>query len=516
MGAGGFSPPVGQQTQYLQIQPNTGNNTTTRFTSLPYLSSSDYNFPAQTGTISSISPGNNNITMTPVPLGVNGSDGHHKLWVSGGTGTAEACTIVGGSGTSGQTSGVITLSCSNSHSGAFTVSSGTVGIEEAIIQASNMSTPYVVIPAGDYTLHTGVYIQAGMSDGRLTGIGVSLAVASGFTGEIVTGDASLFGFTLEGFEVNCTNCTGTGNIINLSRPENSVQDKVSKIRVDFAPVGSIILNMDGDEDSTVEDTGLFNAAGSLTSSSASISWHVPAGNIHVTNVTTFGYLLFSYQIATIVQTTSGPLLLDGANLTTVIDGGYMYGGLQPNNSSYFFYNISITGTIMVLAQNQVAFVGTYDGTVTFQGLAYAQATPATLFGSTTLGSGAFFLYGGPQLYANGATQGTPNGPQIGGFQPGGITSIGYNFISTETGANNAVVGSTLLVTAPLPGMCVTMMLSHSLQTGGVNTAAINGSSAIEIRSHYNPANLLSTHAYISGGIINMCLYSGGYWLDMSQ
>ena len=74
----------------------------------------------------------NVITMTPVPVGMNGSDHYHHIYVSGGTGAAEACLITGGTGTSGSTSGQIILTCGNSHSGAFTLRSSSTGIEEAL------------------------------------------------------------------------------------------------------------------------------------------------------------------------------------------------------------------------------------------------------------------------------------------------------------------------------------------------------------------------------------------------
>ncbi len=56
-------------------------------------------------------------------------------------------------------------------------------------------------------------------------------------------------------------------------------------------------------------------------------------------------------------------------------------------------------------------------------------------------------------------------------------------------------------------------LAHSLQAGA-NTAAMNGGSAKNIKSHYNPATDIGT-AYVSTGIIDM-VYDGTEWLDLSQ
>jgi hypothetical protein len=107
------------------------------------MSASSYNFPAYSCASSlvcapggpsggALIAGNNTLTFTPIPNGVNGTDTNHKLSVSGGTGTAEACLITGGSGTSGETNGQIILQCAYSHSGAFTIQSATNGGQEAM------------------------------------------------------------------------------------------------------------------------------------------------------------------------------------------------------------------------------------------------------------------------------------------------------------------------------------------------------------------------------------------------
>jgi hypothetical protein len=94
------------------------------------VSSLQFNFAPQTpgGTLIA---GANTITMAPVPPGVSGTFTGHPLYVSGGTGGSEVCTISGGSGVAGQGSGQIIISCANSHSGAWTIQSATAGIQEA-------------------------------------------------------------------------------------------------------------------------------------------------------------------------------------------------------------------------------------------------------------------------------------------------------------------------------------------------------------------------------------------------
>ncbi len=95
--------------------------------------------------------GTTTITMTPVPIGVNGTDVGHYLYVST-TGTPEACLINGGSGTSGQTSGSISILCAGAHSVGWSIQSATAGIQEAI-STGNGGPVFVTIPQGTYSIY---------------------------------------------------------------------------------------------------------------------------------------------------------------------------------------------------------------------------------------------------------------------------------------------------------------------------------------------------------------------------
>ena len=103
--------------------------------------------------------GANVITMTPVPKGVNGTDVSHYLWISGGTGTAEAALITGGSGVAGQPSGQIIITCANAHSGAWTIATATSGVQEAIVAAG--APAHIVMPAGVLPMHGPVFVPIG-------------------------------------------------------------------------------------------------------------------------------------------------------------------------------------------------------------------------------------------------------------------------------------------------------------------------------------------------------------------
>lgn len=111
----------------------------------------NYDFSAQTPG-GSLVVGANSITLTPVPSGVNGSDANHYLYISGGTGTAEAALIIGGSAVAGQPSGTVIVTCANTHSGSWTIRSATAGMQEAI-QAAGNGNVSVVIPSS-VTLNT--------------------------------------------------------------------------------------------------------------------------------------------------------------------------------------------------------------------------------------------------------------------------------------------------------------------------------------------------------------------------
>lgn len=128
--------PAGTQTQYLRLQPNTGNNTTLQFNGFPITYVADYNFPSQTPG-GSLSIGSNTITLAPCPLGLNGVDPNHFVYISGGTGTAEAVLITGGTCTSQANSGTIIFTAANTHTGAWTVTSATNGAREAVISLGN-------------------------------------------------------------------------------------------------------------------------------------------------------------------------------------------------------------------------------------------------------------------------------------------------------------------------------------------------------------------------------------------
>jgi hypothetical protein len=135
------------------------------------------------------SPGVNNvITVAPVPAGVNGSDKSHYLWVSGGTGAAEAVLITGGSAVAGAASGTLIIQCLNNHSGAWTIQTATAGIQEAIQSLDTAGTGGTVyIPAGTQTIHATIMMDIG-APGLVTTVGLN---GAGRGATMLTADLSV-------------------------------------------------------------------------------------------------------------------------------------------------------------------------------------------------------------------------------------------------------------------------------------------------------------------------------------
>ena len=136
---------------YLRRKPNNGATVAYEFSAMPAVSVADYNFPTQTPGGSLFAGGaGQSITLTPCPLGLNGTDSGHNVYLSGGTGAAEATLITGGTCTSGAATGTITVTPTNAHSGSWTIASATAGWQEAAQAAGAGKAIY--FPPGTYSL----------------------------------------------------------------------------------------------------------------------------------------------------------------------------------------------------------------------------------------------------------------------------------------------------------------------------------------------------------------------------
>ncbi len=132
------------------INPSNWNDTH-EITNFPFIIVGDYNFTAQTPG-GSLIVGSNTVTLSPVPSGVNGTDSSHYLFISNGTGAAEAVLITGGTAVSGAASGTVIVTCANTHSGAWTIQSATAGWQEAAQAAGANKT--IFFEDGTYDIYS--------------------------------------------------------------------------------------------------------------------------------------------------------------------------------------------------------------------------------------------------------------------------------------------------------------------------------------------------------------------------
>jgi hypothetical protein len=157
----------------------------------------------------SLSVGANVITVAPVPRGVNGTDQNHFLYISGGTGAAEAVPIIGGTAVSGAASGTVIVQCANTHSGGWTIASATAGIQEAyqtLVTAGTGGTVYIA--AQTNTIYSGVMIAA--TNVTLSGVAATASIIKAANNANIHGKSPIMTVnTATGF--NLLNCVIDGN-----------------------------------------------------------------------------------------------------------------------------------------------------------------------------------------------------------------------------------------------------------------------------------------------------------------
>src|SRR4030095_11707664 len=164
----------------------------------PFLVSTRFVFTAAPG--GSLTVGANMVTLAPVPRGVNGSDPHHYLWISGGTGTAEAVLITGGTAAGGAASGTLFFTCANAHSGAWTITSATAGIAEAAQVATETAGNLIIIPAGTHQVRATITLTHGV--GLLGCSPLSSTLAQATPGVTVISVGASYGVQLQGITIN--------------------------------------------------------------------------------------------------------------------------------------------------------------------------------------------------------------------------------------------------------------------------------------------------------------------------
>jgi hypothetical protein len=182
-----------------------------------FVISKTYDFaPQQPGGVLTV--GSNVITLSPVPKGVNGSDQKHYLYLSGGTGAAEAVLITGGTAVSGAASGTVIVNCANSHTGAWTIKSATAGLQEAII-ANGGAGVAVWIPKGTHVMYAplevggwhGLTIQG-------AGIGSTVLDIAHPTNDLFVASSMLNDFDLRELSVTSSVVRTAGWVFHVNSP----------------------------------------------------------------------------------------------------------------------------------------------------------------------------------------------------------------------------------------------------------------------------------------------------------
>jgi hypothetical protein len=230
---------------YLRSKPNVL-TPAVEFAAMPTFIAADYNFPALTPAQALTGATPATVTLAPCPLGVNGSDSHHVLYITGAS--AEGVLITGGTCTSGAASGTVTLTPAFSHTlGAWTLVSAAAGIPEALQAAATASGGTVLMPNGVTTQHGLLNIPARTWLQGYGSSGTTLRVASGefaagqawnypasFVVAIVAGSvdrAKLSDFTLDMAGSSQTSVpTNTGDAILIGSSTNTLVRDLNIIR----------------------------------------------------------------------------------------------------------------------------------------------------------------------------------------------------------------------------------------------------------------------------------------------
>ncbi|MCU1273241.1 MAG: hypothetical protein JWO48_672, partial [Bryobacterales bacterium] len=198
-----------------------------------------YNFAAQTpgGSLSAGIAAT--VTMLPCPTGLNGADSGHYLYISGGTGTAEAVLITGGTCTSGAGTGTVVFTPANSHTGGWTVTSASGGIQEAVCGLPSTG--------GDVVATVPVVLQANVSfcgknpvSIRTTGVtGTGVLPSSDGAGNIeeswrirnfATGPSA---DAASGLEFFASNTDGRGSFLSVTGGHDPVGTGLGNVSLDI-------------------------------------------------------------------------------------------------------------------------------------------------------------------------------------------------------------------------------------------------------------------------------------------
>jgi hypothetical protein len=120
----------------------------------------------------------NTVTLAPVPVGINGTDVNHYLYVydeDTWPPSGEAVLIQGGTAVSGAASGTILFTPTANHPAGWTLISATNGIQEAIVSALPSQQFDLYIPAGNHQILGMIYLPE-TAIARINGAGMYITI----------------------------------------------------------------------------------------------------------------------------------------------------------------------------------------------------------------------------------------------------------------------------------------------------------------------------------------------------
>ncbi len=171
----------------------------------PFFSSATYNWtPYAPG--GSIAVGSNVITMASgCPAGLNTySVNKSKVYLSAGTGTAEAVPVTGGTCTSGTVNGTLIVTAANTHTGAWTVGPASFGMQEAINATCAAGGGTATVPDGSFTLLATVRVPCGSVTLKAGGIYGTNISRTGDFGDSITVESGLSNVHISGLTLSQT------------------------------------------------------------------------------------------------------------------------------------------------------------------------------------------------------------------------------------------------------------------------------------------------------------------------
>ena len=223
----------------------------------PVVNTASYSWSQTEQASSAISAGPNEITLTPCPPGVNGSDLWHYLYISG-SGTPEVVLISGGTCSSRAASGTVQFTAAYTHQVPYQIASATDGVQEAVNDAvmpgtSSQSSRNVVIAPSNHLFRARLSVRA--SDLTIQSSGASVTCAMKDTCIMLGDPASSLpfsGIVLQNLRVAPGIPNGTWPAVEDNAGQSTIANLApAASAVSGASFGSLV-QIDNDQAATVD------------------------------------------------------------------------------------------------------------------------------------------------------------------------------------------------------------------------------------------------------------------------